>query len=222
MGDRGKTTRGYRAPRREQQARRTRARILAAARAEFLRSGYAGATMRVIAAAAEVSVQSVEQIFGTKRELLRTVVDVALAGDDEPGGVEERDWVRRAQAATDVDECLRITAAGVREIDERVADVLAVLDQAARSDSEIAALARRFDEQRLTGAHGIVAGLSALAPLRPDTDHTAAADTMWLLMDPVVYRRLTRDRGWSAQDYERWFVTSTRRLLLDEGSHAAD
>jgi hypothetical protein len=37
---------------------------------------------------------------------------------------------------------------------------------------------------------------------------------MWLLMDPVVYRRLTVDRAWSPDAYQQWFVDSTRRLLF--------
>ena len=33
-------------------------------------------------------------------------------------------------------------------------------------------------------------------------------------MDPVVFCRLTEERGWSPQRYERWFVDSVQRLLL--------
>jgi hypothetical protein len=42
-------------------------------------------------------------------------------------------------------------------------------------------------------------------------------DTVWLLMDPVVFCRLTEDRGWSADRYERWFADTVRRLLLAAG-----
>lgn len=209
-----KTRRGYRSPLREEKARRTRHRVLAAAREVFLRDGYARATMRAIAAAAGVSVQTVEQIFGTKRVVLKTVIDVALAGDDEPVGVADRDWVRRAQAASTFDDMLAITAAGVREISERLSDVVAIMNQAAGGDEEIAGLARMFDEQRRVGANAIIAGLSAHRPLRTDLDGDTATDTMWLLMDPVVYRRLTVDRAWSPGAYQQWFVDSTRRLLF--------
>jgi len=40
--------RRYRSPRREQQARRTRARIIAAAAQRFLARGYAATTMRAV------------------------------------------------------------------------------------------------------------------------------------------------------------------------------
>ena len=43
--------RTYHSPRRQERARRTRERILAAATAEFVASGYAATTMRAIATA---------------------------------------------------------------------------------------------------------------------------------------------------------------------------
>jgi hypothetical protein len=33
-------------------------------------------------------------------------------------------------------------------------------------------------------------------------------------MDPVVFQRLTRERGWSPEQYEHWFTDSIPRLLL--------
>jgi hypothetical protein len=34
-------------------------------------------------------------------------------------------------------------------------------------------------------------------------------------MDPAVYQRLTRYRGWSPTGYEQWFTGTITRLLLD-------
>jgi hypothetical protein len=34
-------------------------------------------------------------------------------------------------------------------------------------------------------------------------------------MDPAVYVRLTRDRGWDDERYRSWFARSVRRLLVD-------
>jgi hypothetical protein len=36
---------------------------------------------------------------------------------------------------------------------------------------------------------------------------------VWMLMDPVVFSRLTRHRGWSADRYASWFADSVIRLL---------
>ena len=77
-------TRPGRSPRREQQARRTRARIIAAAAQRFLARGYAATTMRAVAADAGVALPTVELVFRTKARLLKAVIDTAIAGDDEP------------------------------------------------------------------------------------------------------------------------------------------
>src|SRR4051812_19410784 len=93
-----RTGRRYDSPRRREQALRTRERILAAAREAFLTSGYAATTVRSVASAAAVSLPTVEQGFGTKAQLLKEVIDVAIAGDDEPIAVLDRAPIARAAA----------------------------------------------------------------------------------------------------------------------------
>ena len=94
----GTGARRYRSPRREQQARRTRARIIAAAARRFLAYGYAATTMRAVAADAGVALPTVELAFGTKARLLKAVIDVAIAGDDEPVPMLAREWAERAES----------------------------------------------------------------------------------------------------------------------------
>jgi AcrR family transcriptional regulator len=216
MATAGKAAREYHSPRRQEQARRTRERIIAAASDRFLVSGYTAATMRGIASAAGVAVQTVELAFGTKRELLKAVIDVAIAGDDQPVPVLQRDWAR-AEPTADVTEFLAIAGRAVRTVADRVAGLLAVVDEAASTDPEIAALARQLDAQRATTAARIVTGIIERAPLRTGLRPEDAADTIWLLMDPVVFRRLTRDRGWSPDYFQHWFTDSIQRLLLPPG-----
>ena len=76
----------------------TRGQILAAAREEFSRVGYDAATVRAIAAAADVDPALIHHYFGTKEALFVAVMDLpfepavalpaTLAGD--PAGVGER------------------------------------------------------------------------------------------------------------------------------------
>ena len=216
MATAGKAAREYHSPRRQEQARRTRERIIAAACDRFLASGYTAATMRGIANAAGVAVQTVELVFGTKRELLKAVIDVAIAGDGQPVPVLQRAWAR-AESTTGVTEFLTIAGHAVRTVADRVAGLLAVVDEAASTDHEIAALARQLDVQRATTAAWIVTGIIERAPLRTGLRHEDAVDTIWLLMDPVVFRRLTRDRGWSPGHFQHWFTDSIHRLLLPPG-----
>jgi hypothetical protein len=37
---------------------------------------------------------------------------------------------------------------------------------------------------------------------------------VWLLMDPAVFSRLTRQRGWTAERYRRWMAGALARLLV--------
>jgi AcrR family transcriptional regulator len=76
----------------------TRAEVLLAARRQFASKGYRGATIRGIAAAAEVDPALVHHYFGTKRQLFVAAVEfpidparvVAAAAAGTPDGVGER------------------------------------------------------------------------------------------------------------------------------------
>jgi len=76
----------------------------------FLARGYSGATMRAIATAADVSVPTVESLFGTKARVLKAAIDVAIAGDDEPIAVLDRSWTVAAVLSETAGEFLAIVA----------------------------------------------------------------------------------------------------------------
>ncbi|MFD1541972.1 TetR/AcrR family transcriptional regulator [Nonomuraea guangzhouensis] len=73
----------------ESKGRRTRRRILEAARRSFGELGYERATIRAIAAEADVDKSSVIQYFGTKQQLFRESLDFGIDIDslttDDPG-----------------------------------------------------------------------------------------------------------------------------------------
>ena len=73
------SSRPYHAPQRAAAAARTREAIMTAAKDAFERLGWPGATMRGIADQAGVSVKTVEALYRTKAELLKHVVDYAIA-----------------------------------------------------------------------------------------------------------------------------------------------
>jgi AcrR family transcriptional regulator len=189
--------------------------VLDAATAVFLERGFAGATMRLIADRAGVSVPTVELSFGTKAKLLKAAIDVAIAGDDEPVPVLGREWTLAARGADTAEEFLDVVAGVVGSAQRRSAGlVLAVFEGAARDD-ELAELAEQLTEQRARTAEWLVAELRRKTRLRKGCDRREAVDTVWILMDPAVFDRLTRRRGWPVRRYERWFAGSVRRLLTE-------
>lgn len=215
---RERPTRPYDSPRRAEQARRTRQRILAAAGEAFLASGWAGTTMGAVAGAAGVSVPTVEQVFGTKARLLKTVIDVAIAGDDRPVPVLDRPWAAEAAGEPSLPGFLDRVAAVLADAQQRSARLVVVAEEAAAADPTL----RPFVEQRLADRAGTAAwiadGVLARATLRPGLDRAAAVDTVWLLMEPVLFCRLTGSRGWSGERYRRWFTDSVARLLVVDGA----
>ena len=214
-GPGGKPPRVYRSAQRTAQAHHTRQRIVAAAIEQFASTGYPATTMRSIAAAAGVSVASIERAFGTKAQLLKTAIDVAIAGDHDPAAVLDRAWATAAQASTTVHDFLTAVGRTLRPAMTRSAGLVLAAYGAAETDPALRELAGQLATQRATTVAWIIDGIRDRADLRAGITRRHAIDQVWLLMDPAVYHRLTRYRGWSAASYEKWFTDTICRLLLD-------
>lgn len=189
--------------------------MLAAAAAEFVRVGYAATTVRSVAAAAGVSVPTIERRYGSKARLLKAAIDVAIAGDHDPVAVLDRAWVADAEAAAGPAEFLSVVARVVRPAMTRSAGLVLAAFQGAATDPALADLARQLADQRAATVGWIVDGLRRRAPLRAGVSRRRAIDQLWLLMDPALYDGATRHRGWTPAGYEKWFVGAASRLLLD-------
>lgn len=210
--------RAYRSGKRDEQARLTGRRVLEAATAVFLDSGFGGATMRAIAVRAGVSVPTVELQFGTKARLLKAAIDVAIAGDDEPVPVLDRSWTRTAVAAPTAHEFLTVVAEVLGSAQQRSAGLVLALFEAASTNAELAELAERMTAQRTATATWVVEQVTREAPLGEGRRTAEAVDTVWILMDPAVFERLVRQRRWTVEQYQRWFAESVGRLLIGDGA----
>ena len=120
------------------------------------------------------------------------------------------------EAAPDVDEVLALTAAVLAPAQQRSAGLVLAVLEAAPLDPELAQLSEQLIRQRLGTAQWVIATLSSKTPLRPELTPATAADTLWMLMDPAVFDRLVRHRGWSIRQYQTWFAESARRLLVPD------
>ncbi len=213
-----RSPRRYRSSLREAQARRTRQRVLDAATAVFLDRGYGASTIRAIAAQAKVSVPTVEALFGTKARLLKAAIDVAIAGDDEPVPVLDRAWAADAREAGSVGEFLSVVAGVVAAAQARSAGLVLAVFEGSAKDRELEQVAGQMVAQRAVTASWIVDGVSRVASLRQGCSNEEAIDTVWMLMDPAVFERLTRRRGWTLEHYESWFARSVARLLTADAA----
>jgi AcrR family transcriptional regulator len=216
MGASVKGRRAYNSPRRQEQARATRAAILEAARELFIERGFVATTMQAIAARARISPATLYTAFTNKRSLLPALVDQSIAGDDAPVPMLDRPWVHELRAEPALQRRIAILARNGRLILERRAPVDEVIQAAAASDPDIATLWRAGKAQRLAGQSELLRIVAAGAGFRDGLGEGDAVDTLYALGSPETYRLLTVDRGWSPARFERWYADSVARLLFGE------
>ena len=82
------------------------------------------------------------------------------------------------------------------------------------------AVADELGRQRAITVGWLVDAIVARSALRPNMTREMAVDTVWLLMDPVVFQRLTRERGWTPEQYQKWFTDCVARLVILEEARA--
>jgi TetR/AcrR family transcriptional regulator, regulator of autoinduction and epiphytic fitness len=214
--------RRYESTHREEQARQTRRAILNAAAALFVDPGYAATPLTAIAAKSGVAIQTVYKVFGSKQALLSALVDVTVAGDDQPIPLPDRPFVAEIRALTDARAKLGRYAQYLVEIHTRQAQVMLALAAAATADPDAASTWRKHLDDRRNGMAMFAADLASTGELRPDHTVDTAADVLWLAMDVRNYDWLVRQRGWSPERFQRWYVdTVAAALLIPPGSPAS-
>jgi AcrR family transcriptional regulator len=193
--------RPYRSTKRAQAAMRTRAAILLAAEALFLRDGYVGTSMKRIAARAGVSEKTMYLAFDTKATLLRRVIQAAVRGDEDAAPLTDQPQWRGVVAGPPAEALARFAAQNAALM-TRTAPIVALGEAAAAADPELAA--HRDDAHAAARADlcALAAALKHRGSLRADVDEQDAADIMYALAaDESVFLRLTRECGWDEARY---------------------
>jgi AcrR family transcriptional regulator len=201
----------YDSSRRQEGARARRAAILDACRVELAGSGYAGLTVRAVAGRAGVSPETVYKSFGGRRDLVKALYDVTLAGDDEPVPMADRPEVRALIAETDPAAKAAGYARLARVISERTGVVTAALSA---GGPEAAAIIEQTETERLVGVTAFVRSVESTGRLGAGVDPVAAAESCWVLTAPEVYRLCVVVRGWSGDAYEAWLSRMLTATVL--------
>jgi AcrR family transcriptional regulator len=197
-------TRAYDNSGREATARQTRRAIVDAARELFMEIGYPATTLAAVASRAGVSVQTVYFQFGNKRTVLKEVVGQAVAGDDDPRPLNQREWVQQILEEPDPRAKLRLHAHAVAHIMQRAEPVIRMLRSAAVVDADAAAESSKGDQQRLAGMRELADHLHDNGQLRPGLSPAEAAERVAVLINPENYRLTVAEHGWSPEQYETW------------------
>ncbi len=198
--------RRYESPVREERARRTRAHVVATAGKLFAARGYAGTSMRQVAAEAGVSLETVTQT-GRKPQLLLAAFREGFTGDPDALNL---DAVAGPAGPADLPSVVSRVAAGVRgslPIWRAFATAAAADAEVAAVRAELAVLRRAEISERLSAA-GLAPGGS------PDR----LADAIGLIMSHEAYDHLTAVCGWPHEDYVTWAAAAVQaQLTLDWG-----
>src|SRR5579863_883919 len=132
--------RRYDNSRRLAQVRATRAKVIDAAKQLFIEHGYPATTLEAVADAADVALPTLYRLFGSKRALLKDVLDTSLGGDDEPVAFGDRPEQQQALAEPDPAALVCSFARICRLLMERSSEMFHAVSTAAQVDPEIAKL----------------------------------------------------------------------------------
>ena len=191
---------------RQRQAEATKRDVAQVARALFAEHGYVATTINTISAEADIPVQTIYSAFGSKAGILDKITDLWMSETETA-----------ARAAAYLDEAdparqLMMFAELNRHQMQVGSDVVAIYQEAAASDPQIAETLRHVLAQREREIRKLI---DALAPrLRSDLTVDSALDLTLALTLPEVFHLLVVERGWSHRRYETWLADSLTDQLL--------
>jgi AcrR family transcriptional regulator len=206
--------RKYDSTRRQAQAEETRHRILVAAHKLFMEHGYAGATIDAISKEAGVALKTVYAVFENKRNILIELLNRSSSNRGEADTpVLERASVKAVTQERDPQKQLKMFGQVIAGNLEGAAAIAEIMNVAAKTEADINELVQKLNKQRWQNMAFAVKQFAANGVLR-EKDEKSATDTVWTLTSPEVFLLLTRERGWSAENYSEWLADKLIRALL--------
>jgi len=167
-------------------------------------------TIDAIASSAQVSAKTVEAVFGSKRGVLRALVD-PLASAGPP-----RDLIDQIRAAADPVHRLELIAKLCRRVYEASQPEFELVRGAAAVVPEVEAVAAQMDTDRLVNQTRVITYLRDQRRLREDLTEAEATDIIWSLTSYDLYRALVTRRRWTAGRYQSWLAHTIVASLLAE------
>ena len=209
-----KDKRKYSSAVRDEQAARTRTRILEAASELFLERGYARTTIKDIAVRADVARDTVHAIFGNKARVLTALIDLRLVPDDAVANVTQRQDAQAIRNEMDQRKQIELFAKFIAGISTELRPVFEILRTASAVEP---AMANVFDEMnrfRLDNMQTYAKWIAARGPLRVTTRR--AGEIIWALASLDVARMLCDEIGWTQSQHARWLSDTLIRTLLPD------
>ena len=148
-----KRSRSYTSPVRDEQAARTRTRILDAAADLFLERGYARTTMKNIADGAGVARDTVHAVFGGKAQVLTALIDQRLVPDGSVANVTQTPGAQAIRDEVDQRKQIELFAGFVTRMSTQLRPVFEILRTASAVEPDMANVFEEMDRYRLDNMH---------------------------------------------------------------------
>ncbi len=207
--------RRYDSTRRREQAAETRRQIVEASRSLFVDQGYVNTSMREVADASGVSLQTLYNAFDSKFGLFAALMDVVVAGDHAPVAIRDRPEVQAIENIKDPSDYLAAVVNVAVPILVRLSVIYPTLRAAAASDPDVErayrqfAIDARYQPHRKAGRR-----LARLGALADGVSARMAADALWTILSPDTYHLLVDERGWTSARFAEWALHTLRASLL--------
>jgi AcrR family transcriptional regulator len=209
-----KGTRKYSSAVRDEQAARTRARILDAASELFLERGYGRTTMKDIADLAGVARDTVHAVFGSKARVLTALIDLRLVPDGSVANVTQRADAQAVRDEVDQHKQIEMFARFITGLSIQLRPVFEILRTASAVEPEMANVFEEMDRFRMNNMQTYAKWIAARGPLRVSTKR--ASEIIWALASPDVGRMLCDELGWTHTQHASWLSDTLTRTLLPE------
>lgn len=208
-----KPRRNYDNSRRRADAEARQRSIIEAATKLFVDQGFGPTTIDQIAAAADVSAQTIYATYGSKAAVLFRAIEVAVAGD-----YDGTPLISRAPALADTSgQPRRLNFATAAQflvaMHERVAPLMRVMEGAISAESSLEEM-RPGLFQKMRAACAVWIRQIDPKALRPGLSEDQATDVMFTVQSPYLYSMYTVDLGWTPDQYEEWLAHALPALLL--------
>ena len=193
---------------RAEQSRLTRRAITQAATTLFVRDGFLTTTMADIAAEAGVAVQSLYRPFRSKTAILVAAFDTAIAGDDEPLPLLEREWMRAVLKDPDGPRALTTFIQQASTIIERTTSLYMVIRSAA-AEPEVAEFLAKNKSERYRHFSALIDELANKPGFTPHLTKQQATDLLYTVHSEDTLALLGHERGWSTRQWSEWSLRTT-------------
>ena len=208
--------RQYRSPARTAAADETRARIRAAALELFVQRGFQGTTLKDVADLAGVGERTLYDSFGNKLGLLRHTIAMLTMGDESRVRAADRPEAVAARELADPREALAAHLKGATDLMNRAGDLILMGDSVPGVDPGLERMVTRGNQAAYELNVRLAQRFHERGELRTGMTVADAADIMYTLTSPGVFRTMRRMRRWSQRRYYEWVLsTATQQLLGD-------